>query len=192
MKILSIPAKTRSKTGKADSRNIRRQGLVPCNVYGPSGNFALMADERHLKKLVFTPEVLLAELQIEGGPTVRAVVHETQFHPVTDRIVHMDFHEVSDDRPVKVFLPVRIVGNAAGVRAGGRLKTVVRKLQVQGLIKDLPDFVDVDVTPLEIGASIRVKDLQIPGVRFLDGPQNVIVSVAATRASLKEEAPAGS
>lgn len=190
MKTIRIPARKREATGKADSRNRRREGLVPCNVYGNGTNTHLVADERYLKKLVYTPEVMVAELEVEGGPVLRAVVTETQFHPVTDRLIHMDFIEVTDDKPVKVKLPVRIVGNSVGVKAGGKLKTVMRKLFVQGLIKDLPDYLDVDVTPLEIGQSLRVRDLNFPGIRFLDSPNNVIVSVAATRASRQEEAAA--
>lgn len=190
MKTIHIPARKRETTGKADSRDRRREGLVPCNVYGNGNNIHLVADERHLRKLVFTPEVIVAELEVEDGPLLRAVVTETQFHPVTDRIVHIDFIEVTEDKPVKVRLPIRIVGNSAGVKAGGKLKTVMRKLFVQGLIKDLPDYLDVDVTPLEIGQSLRVRDLNVPGIRFLDSPNNVIVSVAATRASRQEEAAA--
>ncbi|MCS6980165.1 MAG: 50S ribosomal protein L25 [Flavobacteriales bacterium] len=190
MKTLQIPAIQRENLGKADSRDRRREGLVPCNVYGAQSHLHILVDERHLKKLVYTPEVIVASLEIEGVGTHRAVVRETQFHPVTDRIIHMDLVEVTDDKPVKVKLPIRLVGNSAGVKAGGKLKTVMRKLHVQGLVQDLPDFVDIDITPLEIGQAIRVRDLNVPGIKFLDSPGNVIVSVAATRASRQEEAAA--
>lgn len=188
MKTLRIAASKRENTGKTDSRDRRREGLVPCNVYGNGQNLHLLADERQLNKLIHTPEVMVVELELENGPVIKAVVTETQFHPVTDNLLHLDFVEVTDDKPVKVKLPVRLVGNSAGVKAGGKLKIVMRKLFVQGLIKDLPDYIDIDITPLEIGQSMRVRDLNIPGIKFLESPNNVIVNVAATRASRQEEA----
>jgi len=188
MKSVQIHVTPRTHTGESASRNERRIGRVPCNIYGAGRNMWVIADERELHKIIFTPEVLLANLVLGENTQLNAIVREVQFHPVTDRIMHVDFLEVVENKPVTLKLPVRIIGNAAGVKAGGKLKTVMRKLEVEGLIKDLPDSIQIDVTELEIGASIRIKDLSAPGIRFLDTPNNVVVSVATTRASQKEEA----
>lgn len=146
-------------------------------------------DEKEVNQLIYTPEVIVAEINLEGK-TIRALVQDSQFHPVTDKTEHVDFLEVTDSKPVRVSLPVKFTGNSVGVRAGGKLKPVLRKLKVQGFTKDLPDFIEIDITNVNIGQNVRVRSISIPNITFLDSPDGVIASVAATRASMKEEAAA--
>lgn len=189
MKSVQIKAEVRTQTGRRNAVDLRRAGRVPAVVYGGNEVLHLNVDEREVNSLLYTPEVMIAEIEA-GGKTVRAIVQDAQFNPVTDRTAHVDFIEVTEDKPIKVSLPVRVIGNSAGVRAGGKLKTILRKLKVKGLASNLPDFIDVDVTDVNIGQTFRVRQVSIEGVEFLDAPENVICTVAATRASRQESAAA--
>jgi len=189
MKSVQIKAEVRTQTGRRNAVDLRRAGRVPAVVYGGNEVLHLNVDEREVNSLLYTPEVMIAEIEA-GGKTVRAIVQDAQFNPVTDRTAHVDFIEVTEDKPIKVSLPVRVIGNSVGVRAGGKLKTILRKLKVKGLASNLPDFIDVDVTDVNIGQTFRVRQVSIEGVEFLDAPENVICTVAATRASRQESAAA--
>lgn len=189
MKSVQIKAEVRSQIGKKDSLNLRRAGRVPAVIYGGNEVLHISVDEREVNTLLYTPEVLIAEIDL-GGKTVKAVVQDAQFHVLTDATTHVDFMEVVDGKPLKVALPVRTVGNSVGVRAGGKLKVIMRKLKVKGMADKLPAFVDVDITDVNIGQSVRVKQINIDGVEFLDAKDNVICTVAATRASRQESAAA--
>jgi len=189
MKSVQIKAEVRSQIGKKDSLNLRRAGRVPAVIYGGNEVLHISVDEREVNTLLYTPEVLIAEIDL-GGKTVKAVVQDAQFHVLTEATTHVDFMEVVDGKPLKVALPVRTVGNSVGVRAGGKLKVIMRKLKVKGMADKLPAFVDVDITDVNIGQSVRVKQINIDGVEFLDAKDNVICTVAATRASRQESAAA--
>lgn len=189
MKSVQIKAEVRTQTGRKNAVDLRRAGRVPAVVYGGNEVLHLNVDEREVNSLLYTPEVMIAEIEA-GGKTVRAIVQDAQFNPVTDRTAHVDFIEVTEDKPIKVSLPVRVIGNSVGVRAGGKLKTILRKLKVKGLASNLPDFIDVDITDVNIGQTFRVRQVSIEGVEFLDAPENVICTVAATRASRQESAAA--
>jgi large subunit ribosomal protein L25 len=189
MKSLAISAEVKNENGKSFSKNLRREGKVPCVVYGGESTLHIVVDEKEVNQLIYTPEVIVAEINLEGK-TIRALVQDSQFHPVTDKTEHVDFLEVTDSKPVRVSLPVKFTGNSVGVRAGGKLKPVLRKLKVQGFTKDLPDFIEIDITNVNIGQNVRVRSISIPNITFLDSPDGVIASVAATRASMKEEAAA--
>lgn len=187
MKSVQIKAEVRSQIGKKDSLDLRRAGRVPAVIYGGNEVLHISVDEREVNTLLYTPEVLIAEIDL-GGKTVKAVVQDAQFHVLTDATTHVDFMEVVDGKPLKVALPVRTVGNSVGVRAGGKLKVIMRKLKVKGMADKLPAFVDVDITDVNIGQTVRVKQINIDGVEFLDAKDNVICTVAATRASRQESA----
>lgn len=189
MKSVQIKAEVRSQIGKKNSLDLRRAGRVPAVIYGGNEVLHISVDEREVNTLLYTPEVLIAEIDL-GGKTVKAVVQDAQFHVLTEATTHVDFMEVVDGKPLKVALPVRTVGNSVGVRAGGKLKVIMRKLKVKGMADKLPDFVDVDITDVNIGQSVRVKQINIDGVEFLDAKDNVICTVAATRASRQESAAA--
>ena len=189
MKSVQIKAEVRSQIGKKESVDLRRAGRVPAVIYGGNDVLHISVDEREVNTLLYTPEVLIAEIDL-GGKTVKAVVQDAQFHVLTDATTHVDFMEVVDGKPLKVALPVRTVGNSVGVRAGGKLKVIMRKLKVKGMAENLPAFVDVDITDVNIGQTFRVKQINIEGVEFLDAKDNVICTVAATRASRQESAAA--
>lgn len=183
MKTIAIKAEVKQGAGRSAAVKARKMGKVPCVLYGGSDNINLLVDEKELNKFLYTPEVLIAEIHIEGGKTVKALVQDAQFHPISGATIHADFKELVPGQPVKVSLPVKVVGNSAGVRAGGKLKQILRKLRVKGMPENLPDYVEVDITNVNIGQSFRVGELKLDGVEFLDSPNNVVVTVAATRAT---------
>lgn len=183
MKTIAIQAEVKQGTGRSISANSRKEGKVPCVLYGGSENVNLLISEKELNKFLYTPEVLIAEIAIEGGKTVKALVQDAQFHPVSDATLHADFMELIPGQPVRVSLPIKTVGNSVGVRAGGKLKEILRKLRVKGMPENLPDFVEIDITDVNIGQSFRVGQLKLEGVEFLDGVNNVVATVSATRAT---------
>lgn len=187
MKTIAIQAEVKQGTGRSISANARKEGKVPCVLYGGSENVNLLVAEKELNKFLYTPEVLIAEIQIDGGKTVKALVQDAQFHPVSDETLHADFKELVAGEPVKVSLPIKTVGNSVGVRAGGKLKEILRKLRVKGMPENLPDFVEIDITDVNIGGTFRVGQLKLDGVEFLDGANNVVATVAATRATRQAE-----
>lgn len=187
MKTVQIKAEVRAQVGKKESLDLRRAGRVPAVVYGGNEVFHISVDEREVNTLLYTPEVLIADLQF-GDKSVKAIVHDAQFDVVSDRTAHIDFIEVVDGKPLKVALPVKVVGNSVGVRAGGKLKIIMRKLKVKGMVDKLPDFIEVDISNVNIGQTARIKQIQLDGVEFLDPKDNVICTVSATRASRQESA----
>ena len=187
MKTIAIQAEVKQGTGRSLSAHARKEGKIPCVLYGGSENVNLLVAEKELNKFLYTPEVLIAEISIEGGKTVKALVQDAQFHPVSDKTLHADFKELIDGEPIKVSLPIKTTGNSVGVRAGGKLKEVLRKLRVKGMPENLPDFVEVDMSEVNIGGAFRVGQLKLDGVEFLDGSNNVIATVAATRATRQAE-----
>ena len=186
MKTVSLSGSPRENVGKKGANILRKDGRVPSVVYGGKKQTHFSVLENEAKKLVFTPNIYLIELEIEGKKS-KAILQEVQTHPVTDRILHLDFLEVSDSKPFKLNLPVRLEGFSKGVRNGGNLSQNFRKLKVMGLLKDIPDAVKIDITPLTIGDKIRVSDLNISGLKFFDPENAVIVGVQMARAVVLEE-----
>ena len=186
MKTVSLSGSPRENVGKKGANALRKGGSVPAVVYGGEKQIHFSVLENDAKKLVFTPNVYLIELEIEGKK-LRVILQEAQTHPVTDRILHLDFLEISDSKPFKLNLPVRLEGFSKGVRNGGKLSQNFRKLKVLGLLKDMPDSVKIDITPLKIGDKIRVADLNISGLKFFDPENAVIVGVQMARAVVLEE-----
>lgn len=186
MKTVSLSGSPRENVGKKGANILRKDGSVPAVVYGGEKQNHFSVLENEAKKLVFTPNVYLIELEIDGKKT-KVILQEAQTHPVTDRILHLDFLEISDSKPFKLNLPVRLEGFSKGVRNGGNLSQNFRKLKVMGLMKDMPDSVKIDITPLKIGDKIRVLDLNISGLKFFDPENAVIVGVQMARAVVLEE-----
>jgi len=180
MKSIEIKATRRTEIKKSSTKKVRNEGLVPCVLYGGNENIHFTAPVLDFKKLVFTPEVHTVSLNIEGE-TFDAVMKDIHFHPVTDKLLHIDFMSISPDKEVVMDIPVKITGSAEGVKQGGRLITKVRKLKIKALPANLPDSFTMDVTPLLIGQSIRVSDMHVKGIEFMDSPNNVIVGVRVTR-----------
>lgn len=189
MKSIAINAELRNGNSKSDAVNLRRNERVPAIIYGGENNTLVSFDEKEINKFIYTPEIIITEIHVDGK-VIKGLIQDKQFDPVTDKTVHIDILELVPGKPVKTSLPIRIVGNSSGVRAGGKLKMVLRRLKVKGAAEALPDYIEVDITEVGIGQSVRVKSLNIPGVEILEIPEGVIASVAATRNSMKEEAAA--
>lgn len=186
MKTVSLSGSPRENVGKKGANILRKGGSVPAVVYGGEKQIHFSVLENDAKKLVFTPNVYLVELEIEGKK-LKVILQETQTHPVTDRILHLDFLEISEDKPFKISLPVRLEGFSRGVRNGGKLRQNFRSLQVLGLAKDMPDAVTIDITPIKIGDKIRVSDLTVSGLVFLDPKNAVVVGVQTARVIIEDE-----
>ena len=185
MKTVSLSGSSRENVGKKGANILRKDGSIPAVVYGGEKQIHFSVLENEAKKLVFSPNVYFIELEIDGKKS-KVILQEAQTHPVTDRILHLDFLEISDSKPFKLNLPVRLEGFSKGVRNGGNLSQNFRKLKVMGLLKDMPDAVKIDITPLKIGDKIRVADLNISGLKFFDPENAVIVGVQMARAAVLE------
>jgi large subunit ribosomal protein L25 len=187
MKVVSLSGSPRTSVGKKDAKAIRDAGRVPCVLYGSGEQTHFSADAVKVSKLVYTPDVYKVDLDIDGKKA-QAIIQEIQQNPLTDKITHVDFLELRDDKKVKVSLPVRIKGIAPGVTSGGKLQQVFRKLKLYGLAKDMPEDITLDISALEIGDAIRVKFVEIPGVELLDPANAVVVSVKMARGAKKKSA----
>jgi large subunit ribosomal protein L25 len=159
---------------------------VPCVIYGKEVNTHFEAHENSFKNLVYTHEAHLVKLDLEGQ-IFNTVLHDMQFHPVTDKIIHADFVQIFDNKPVIIDIPVTVTGDAEGVKAGGKLIVKRRHLKVKGLANDLPEDLIVDVTELQIHHSIKVGDLAYDKIELLDPKITTVVSVATSRVALKTE-----
>ena len=184
MKKAQLSGSLRSNVGKKDAASLRNAGMVPCVIYGQGTQTHFAVKRTELDKIVFSPEVFQVELDLDGKK-VNGIIQELQQHPTKDTIQHVDFLELSDSKKVRVKLPVRLTGSARGVLAGGKLMTVFRNLQCVGLPGDLPDSITLDIAKLKIGMSIRVKNIEIPGVTILDPANAVVVSVKMARGAVK-------
>ncbi len=188
MKEFALNGQKRETVGKKASRLLRKEGLVPCNIYGEhkedgkpkAMSFAIaMAD---LRKVIYTPHIYVLNLNIDGEER-KAVIKELQFHPVKDTVLHVDFYEVNEEKPLTIGIPVKLNGLAQGVRDGGKLNLSIRKLNVTAPYKQIPEVLDIDVTGLELGKSIKVRDLSFEGLELATPADVVVCSVKATRAS---------
>jgi large subunit ribosomal protein L25 len=189
MKSVSLSGSPRENVGKKDAKRHRRDGKIPCVVYGGKEQVHFVADEKPLMKIFHTAEVFIVKLDI-NGKVHDTIIQDVQYHPVTDRILHVDFLEAAENKPVTIAIPIHLHGTSEGVLKGGRLVKKTRKVIVKGLAKDLPDYVDVDITPLEINDSVKISDLKATAnVVFLDPPTNIVVGVRTARAVVEEVAP---
>ena len=186
MKSLAISVKERENVGKSSSKALRNQGKVPCVLYGGEKQVCFYAHENDLRKLVFTSDVFLVELDIEGQST-KCVMQDIQFHPVTDKILHIDFLEVFDDKEVTVEIPVILNGMSIGVRNGGNLLFRRNKIITRAIPADLPDAIEVDISELRIGQFVYIKDLRSEKYSFLAPDNAVVVGVKTARAAIEEE-----
>ena len=186
MKTVSLSGSPRENVGKKDAAHLRAEGRVPAVVYGGDEQIHFSLDIIEFSKYVYTPDVFKFELEI-GGKQVEATLKDLQFDPVSDRIIHADFLQLIEGKPIKMELPVRITGSAIGVRNGGRLAVLFRRIKIAGLPKDFPDYAELDITKLRIGHALRVKDITIPGVTILHNPDSVVVAVKRARGAMEDE-----
>lgn len=180
MKHFEINGTLRPELGKKATKAIRKQGEVPCVLYGGKENLHFSVTNENLRKLVYSPHVYLVDIKIEKK-TYPAVMKELQFDPVSDSLTHLDFLEVSEDKAVTISVPIIITGQSVGVKIGGKLNTYQRLIKVKALPQHLPDFVEIDITNLNIGQSVRVKNIIIENVEFIDNKNKVLVAVNAAR-----------
>jgi len=189
MKEISVTGKKRSDFGKKASRLVRKEGLVPCNLYGGEKNangepvaIAFTTPMAELRKVIYSPDIFVVNIDLEGE-VKKTVIKEIQFHPVTDAVLHVDFYEVSEDKPIVMGVPVKLNGLAQGVRDGGRLSLIVRKVNVLAKYTQIPEVLNVDVTDLTIGKSIKVGDLHFDGLEMATSKEVVVCTIKATRKS---------
>lgn len=183
MKKAQLSGSTRANVGKKDAKAVRNAGMVPCVLYGTGEQLHFSVRSVDMEKLIFSPDVYQVELDIDGTKKM-AIIQDKQLHPVKDTPMHVDFLELIDNKPVRVKLPLRTTGSAIGVMNGGKLRVPNRSLRVVGLAADLPDAILVDVTKLRIGQSIRISNLEIPGVTFLEPSDAVVVGVKMARGAV--------
>ena len=170
--------------GKKSSKALRNAGKVPCVVYGGETPLHFSADEMLFKDLVYTPSAHTVVVELDNGTKIDAVMQDIQFHPVTDKIIHIDFYQLFSDKPVTMAIPVRLNGNAPGVRNGGRLLFRNRKLTIRALPDSLPDFFDIDISTLKIGDLIAVESVKSDAFTILHPDSTVIVQVKTSRTAI--------
>ena len=187
MKTIEIKGSFRTELGKKSSRQIRKAGNVPCVIYGKEKNIHFHAPELSFKNLVYTPEAHLVNLNFDDK-IYKVVLKDIQFHPVSDRILHADFIEVFNNKPVVISIPIKVIGDSVGVIAGGKLSIKKRNLKVKGLPNDLPEFLPVDITNLNIHNSVKVGDLSFSKIELLDPKRLMVLTIATSRVAQKTDA----
>ena len=196
MKSISITGTKRADLGKKATKEVRKQGLVPCVIYGEKKDangapeaIHFLVDEKQINKVVYTPEIYLVNINIDGQDC-QAVVKEIQFHAVKDNVLHVDFYQVNPTKPIVMGVPIAPTGLAEGVRAGGKLVTMVRKLKVRATVDAIPEKLTIDVTSLGLGKSIKCGDLSYEGLELVTPKEVVVVTVKMTRAAMGAAAAA--
>lgn len=190
MKSVSISGSPRENVGKKDAKAQRVQGMIPCALYGGKEQKLFVVEEKQFQKLLYTPEVNYVDLSIDGN-VVKAIVQETQFHPITDKLLHVDFLEVVDGKPITIEIPFKLTGTSPGVLKGGSLKKRVRKLKVRGLLENVPECVIADISSMDLNDMMKVSDIHIDNITIVDNPSKVIVAVMPTRNSVADAAAEG-
>ena len=196
MKEINVTGQKRTDLGKKASKLARKEGLIPCNIYGEKKDengapvaMSFVCPMSELRKVVYTPHIYVVNLNIDGEEH-KAVMKELQFHPVTDALLHVDFYEVNEEKPITLGIPVKLNGLAQGVRDGGRINLSIRKINVTAPYKAIPEHLDIDVTNLQLGKSIKVGELSFEGLTLATPAEVVVCSVKATRASRSAAAAA--
>ena len=184
MKHIELKGQVREAGNKAAVKAVRRAGQVPCNIYGLGiENVLFTIDAQDLTAITHTPNSYIIDLELNNGTKMYAVLHEVQYHPVTDEALHVDFLAVSEEKPVTIEVPVKVVGHSEGVKMGGKLLVSSRKLRVSAMMNNLPDVLEVDCTNLMIGKQIVAGDLNFEGVTIVSPKATIICSVRPTRAT---------
>ena len=184
MKTIEINGSFRKELGKKSSKELRKANNVPCVIYGGKENIHFYTHENNFKNLIYTADAHLVNLKIEGQEYY-AVLKEIQFHPVSDRIIHIDFTEVAPNKPVTVHIPIRVTGDSVGIKAGGKLRIRRRSLLVRGFANEIPEFLPIDITEVKIHQSIKVGDLSFDKIELLDPKKSMVLAVATSRVAQK-------
>ena len=184
MKSITIKGSQRESVGKVSTKALRNAGKVPCVLYGGDKALHFSADELSFSKIVYTPNVYTAMIELENGEKYKAILQDIQFHPVSDKILHVDFYQLHDDKEVTMEIPVKLEGNAPGVIAGGNLRFPYRKLKVKALPADLPDFITADISSLNIGDKLYVTELKNDQYTILHPDNTVVAQVRVSRLAM--------
>ncbi|TXE12815.1 50S ribosomal protein L25/general stress protein Ctc [Seonamhaeicola algicola] len=187
MKSITINGSQRESVGKKATKALRNAGQVPCVLYGGDKPVHFAAQELDFSNLVYTPNAHTVVITLENGETYNAILQDIQFHPVTDRILHIDFYQLFDDKEITMDIPVSFVGNSRGVKNGGVLRKNKRSLRVKALPANLPDFIEADITPLKIGGKLYITTLENDAYKFMHPDNTVVCQVRRSRASMNVE-----
>ncbi len=186
MKTIAISGSRRENVGKRDAKELRYEGKVPAVLYGGTEQFHFAVSAAELKGLIYSSDVQFVDIILDGT-TTPAVLKDAQFHPLTEQILHVDFFLLDPNKPVTMEIPVKLTGTSPGVKMGGKLVQKLRKLRVKALPADMPQYVEVSIEPLEVGKSVRVRDLKFDNITITNVAEDTIVSVTTSRALRQAE-----
>ena len=190
MKEISVKGQQRTDTGKKATKLLRKEGLIPCNLYGEAETaLSFSTSMSEIRKAIYTPDVYVVNLNIDGKEH-KAIIKELQFHPTTDALLHADFYEINEKKAITIGIPVKLNGLAQGVRDGGKINLSIRKINVTAPYEQIPEILNIDVTNLQLGKAIKVGELSFEGLEIATSPEVVVCSVKATRASRSAAAAA--
>ena len=187
MKSITIKGSKRESVGKVSTKALRNAGKVPWVLYGGDQALHFAADELAFSKLVYTPNVYTATIELESGEKLKAILQDIQFHPVSDKILHVDFYELSEDKEVTMDIPLRLIGNSPGVLLGGNLRNPFRTLRVRAIPSKLPDFINADISEIQIGDKLTISDLATGDFAILHPDNTVVVHVRVSRLAVESD-----
>jgi large subunit ribosomal protein L25 len=190
MKSVALSGNKRAERGTSNANILRKEEKIPAVIYGGKENVHFTVNEVKFNKIINTPEVYFIDLDVDGAK-FKAIVKDVQFHPVTDRVLHIDFLEVDEKKPITLKIPVNLTGRSKGVANGGTLKTPIKMLRVSGLPSAIPENIAIDMTNLKIGDSIKVGELNVDGLTFLGADNAVVVGVKMSRNAVSDEEEEG-
>jgi large subunit ribosomal protein L25 len=191
MKSISINGSQRESVGKRSTKDLRNAGQVPCVIYGGDKPLHFSAPELAFSKLVYTPSAHTVEITLDNGEKYNAIMQDIQFHPVNDKILHIDFYQIFEDKAITMEIPVQVIGSSKGVMNGGNLRRPYRKLRVKAIPSKLPDFIEVDITPLMIGDKLYINELENEDYTFLHPENTVVCQVRRSRLAVVDEEEEG-
>ena len=191
MKSIAISGSPRENVGKRDAKELRYQGQVPAVLYGGATQTHFSVSAADLKPVVYTPVVQFIDLDVAGVAS-QAIIKDMQFHPLTDEILHVDFLLLDENKPVTIEIPILLTGTSPGVKMGGKLVQKLRKLRIKALPKDHLDTIEVSIEGLEVGGSVRVRDIKLPNLTITNTPEDTILSITTSRALRQAEQEAAS
>ena len=187
MKSITINGSQRESVGKKSTKALRNAGQVPCVLYGGDKPLHFSAPELAFSKLVYTPDAHTVVIALDGGESFNAVMQDIQFHPVTDRILHVDFYQIFENKEITMEIPVKTVGTSKGVLNGGNLRRPYRKLRIKAIPSKLPDFIEIDITPLKIGSKLYIHELRNDDYKLLHPDNTVVCQVRRSRLAVVDE-----
>src|ERR1700761_2453384 len=190
MKSIAISGSPRANVGKRDAKELRYQSLVPAVLYGGPTQTHFAVSAADLRPVVYTPDVHFIDLEVAGVKT-QAIIQDIQFHPLTEQILHVDFLQLDEKKPITIEIPIKLTGTSPGVKTGGKLVQKLRKLRIKALPKDHQDTIDVSIDELEVGKAVRVSDLKFDKLTITNAKEDTIVSVTTSRALRQAEQEAG-